>query len=100
MRTFKTILVTGGAGFIGSNLIHYLFGQAGFTGQVVKLDALVNESVSDNRCAVGTLQRACLLPNLANLSEIVYDMLEKSFQESGTIENATKSCNICVWPQQ
>jgi dTDP-glucose 4,6-dehydratase len=37
---FKTILVTGGAGFIGSNLIHYLFAQAGFAGRVVNLDAL------------------------------------------------------------
>ena len=40
IRNFKTILVTGGAGFIGSNLIHYLFGQAGFQGRIVNLDAL------------------------------------------------------------
>jgi len=41
MRTFKTILVTGGAGFIGSNLIHYLFsGKSGFAGRLVNLDAL------------------------------------------------------------
>lgn len=39
-RSFSTILVTGGAGFIGSNLIHYLFGQADFKGRVVNLDAL------------------------------------------------------------
>ena len=39
-RSFKTILVTGGAGFIGSNLIHYLFGQADFKGRVINLDAL------------------------------------------------------------
>lgn len=40
MRAFKTIMVTGGAGFIGSNLIHYLFGKAGFDGRVVNVDAL------------------------------------------------------------
>ncbi|MCQ2577907.1 MAG: dTDP-glucose 4,6-dehydratase [Treponema sp.] len=50
MRTLKNILVTGGAGFIGSNFIHYLFGQsgakgnlfndAGFNGTVVNVDSL------------------------------------------------------------
>jgi dTDP-glucose 4,6-dehydratase len=40
MRDFKTILVTGGSGFIGTNFIRYLFGKAGFEGRVVNLDAL------------------------------------------------------------
>ena len=39
-RKFQTIIVTGGAGFIGSNLIHFLFGKAGFAGRVVNLDTL------------------------------------------------------------
>ena len=39
-RTFETILVTGGAGFIGSNFIHFLFEKAGFEGRIVNLDAL------------------------------------------------------------
>ncbi len=39
-RSFKNILVTGGAGFIGSNLIHYLFGRPEFQGHIVNLDAL------------------------------------------------------------
>ena len=40
MRTFKNILVTGGAGFIGSNFIHWLFAQNDFTGRIINLDAL------------------------------------------------------------
>ncbi len=40
MRTPKNLLVTGGAGFIGSAFIRYLFRGEGFTGRVVNLDAL------------------------------------------------------------
>jgi len=40
LRSFSNILVTGGAGFIGSNFIRYLFTDAGFSGRVVNLDAL------------------------------------------------------------
>lgn len=39
-RTFKNILVTGGAGFIGSNFIHYLFEQTDFAGRIINLDVL------------------------------------------------------------
>ena len=49
-RTLHNILVTGGAGFIGCNFIHYLFGMSasgeaaftdsGFGGRVVNVDAL------------------------------------------------------------
>jgi dTDP-glucose 4,6-dehydratase len=40
-RSFSTIFVTGGAGFIGSNFIHYLFKpDTGFTGKIVNLDKL------------------------------------------------------------
>lgn len=57
MRTFKTILVTGGAGFIGSNLIHYLFEKAGYDGRVVNVDALTYagnlESLADIEKAHG-----------------------------------------------
>lgn len=40
-RTFKNIMVTGGAGFIGSNFIMYLLGsQSGFSGRVINVDKL------------------------------------------------------------
>ena len=61
MRKLKNILVTGGAGFIGSNFIHYMFGKstsgeaafedAGFAGRIVNVDALTyagnGESLED-----------------------------------------------------
>ena len=56
-RHFKTILVTGGAGFIGVNFIRFLFGKAGFDGRVVNLDALTYagnpESLADIDVSLG-----------------------------------------------
>jgi len=40
MRDFKTVLVTGGAGFIGANFIRYILGNPGFSGRIVNLDTL------------------------------------------------------------
>ena len=39
-RQFRTILVTGGAGFIGTNFIRYVFGRDTFAGRIVNLDKL------------------------------------------------------------
>jgi dTDP-glucose 4,6-dehydratase len=52
MRSFSTILVTGGAGFIGTNFIQYLFGKAGFNGRVVNLDALTYAGNPENLAEV------------------------------------------------
>jgi len=40
MRTFQTLLVTGGAGFIGSNFIRFLFNKTNFAGRIVNFDKL------------------------------------------------------------
>ena len=40
MRKLTNILITGGAGFIGSNLVRYIFEKTDFTGKVVNLDVL------------------------------------------------------------
>jgi dTDP-glucose 4,6-dehydratase len=39
-RSFRTILVSGGSGFIGSNFIRHLLSKSGFAGRIVNLDAL------------------------------------------------------------
>lgn len=39
-RSLKNILVTGGAGFIGSNFIRYLFSQPLFAGNIINFDLL------------------------------------------------------------
>jgi dTDP-glucose 4,6-dehydratase len=56
-RKLTNILVTGGAGFIGSNFIHYLFGQDDFTGRLINLDTLTYagnlENLSDIDAAYG-----------------------------------------------
>ena len=51
MRKLENILVTGGAGFIGSNFIRYAFKNTGFKGKIINLDKLTYagnaESLSD-----------------------------------------------------
>lgn len=39
-RTLSNILVTGGAGFIGSNFIRYVFKSTDFSGKIVNVDSL------------------------------------------------------------
>jgi dTDP-glucose 4,6-dehydratase len=44
----KTLLVTGGCGFIGSNFIRFLLTEAGFAGQLVNVDCLTYAGNPDN----------------------------------------------------
>ncbi len=39
-RLLTNVLVTGGAGFIGANFIHYIFNKTDFSGRIINLDAL------------------------------------------------------------
>jgi len=48
VRSLKSILVTGGCGFIGSAFIRYLFRQPDFTGRIINLDALTYAANPDN----------------------------------------------------
>ena len=61
MRTFNNLLVTGGAGFIGSNLIRRIFEKPDFTGRIVNLDALTYagnpESLADVAATAGDRYR-------------------------------------------
>ena len=48
LRRPATLLVTGGAGFIGSAFIRYLLRSEHFTGKIVNLDALTYAANLDN----------------------------------------------------
>lgn len=48
----SNVLVTGGAGFIGSNFIHYLFEQDDFTGNVINVDSLTYAGNLENLAQV------------------------------------------------
>ena len=39
-RAFRNVMVTGGAGFIGTGFIRYLLGRTEFTGRIVNVDKL------------------------------------------------------------
>ncbi len=51
----KTYLVTGGAGFIGSNYIHYMFEKYGDKIQIINVDALTYAGNLENLKSVEKL---------------------------------------------
>jgi dTDP-glucose 4,6-dehydratase len=60
-RRLENILMTGGAGFIGSNFIHYVFKNTSFCGKIINIDKLTYAG------------------NLENLQEIDNDYGEKRY---------------------
>ena len=48
MRKLNNIIITGGAGFIGSNLIRYLFKSSDFTGNIINVDNLTYAGNASN----------------------------------------------------
>jgi len=48
MRNLRNILVTGGAGFIGSNFIRYIFEKTSFDGKIINVDVLTYAGNPEN----------------------------------------------------
>ncbi len=77
MRKLTNILVTGGAGFIGSNFIRYLFKNTKFAGRVINLDKLTYAG------------------NLENLADIDKEYgNNRYFFEKGDICDYARVCDI------
>jgi len=55
MRKLENILVTGGAGFIGSNFIRYVFNKTDFTGKIINLDKLTYAGNPESLTDIETL---------------------------------------------
>jgi dTDP-glucose 4,6-dehydratase len=66
MRKLTNILVTGGAGFIGTNFVRWLFAQTGFKGTITVLDALTYagnpENLAETAAHFGSITDGNLLP--------------------------------------
>ena len=78
-RRLENILVTGGAGFIGSNFIHFIFSKTKFNGRIINVDKLTYAG------------------NLENLKEIDSKFVEKRyFFEKADICNFEKIKNIFI----
>jgi dTDP-glucose 4,6-dehydratase len=78
-RRLENILVTGGAGFIGSNFIHFIFNKTKFNGRIINVDKLTYAG------------------NLDNLKEIDSKFVEKRyFFEKADICDFEKIKNIFI----
>lgn len=78
-RKIKNILVTGGAGFIGSNFIHLALGKPEFEGKIVNLDKLTYAGSPDNLKGLERFenQRHFFVKGDINDSELVMKTLKE-----------------------
>ena len=60
-RLLKNILVTGGAGFIGSNFIKYLFNNNDYSGKIINLDSLTYAGNRNNLSDLEQNLRYCFI---------------------------------------
>ena len=67
----RTYLVTGGAGFIGSNYIHYMFRKYGEQIRIINVDALTYAGNLENLKEVEELEKTEGINN--SLARIIYN---------------------------
>ncbi|MCX7655712.1 MAG: dTDP-glucose 4,6-dehydratase [Treponemataceae bacterium] len=71
MRNFRTLLITGGSGFIGSNMVRYLLtGPSGFTGRIINVDLLTYAGNGENLTDIASrFGSGTDLPSSSSVSE-------------------------------
>ncbi len=82
MNTFRSLLVTGGAGFIGSHFIRHVFTKTDFSGQVYNLDKL---TYAGNPANLADIERA--------FSER-YKLIHGDIADAVLVKNLIKDYNI------
>lgn len=89
----NTLFITGGAGFIGSNFIHHLFVDPGFSGRVVNYDKLTYAGNEDNLTAIKEKwqgKRYFFIKGDINDRPLLKDALDR-FQPQAVINFAAES---------
>lgn len=76
MRSVNNILVTGGAGFIGSAFIRYLLNFENFNGKIVNLDSLTYAANLNNLSEVASDPRYLFVKGNINNIDLVKHLLE------------------------